>query len=115
VTRAQYEAALKKCGATNGFAGGARGFSSPAGKQALARFATCMRENGVNVPTPNTSGKGPIFDTKGLDTSSAAFKAAETKCISDLRGVFHARPGAAGAPPGAAGAPGAAGEPGAAG
>ena len=102
VTQAQYEAAVKKCGGdVNGgafFRGGAGRFDSPAVTQALAKFAACMRENGVNVPTPNTSGKGPIFNTKGLNTSSAAFKAAETKCSSDLRGAFRVRPGAAGAP-----------------
>jgi hypothetical protein len=108
VTRAQYEAALKKCGG-GAFAGrgGAR-FKSPAFQAALAKFATCMRENGVNVPAPNTSGSGPVFDTKGIDTSSTQFKAAETKCQSDLRGAFRRGPGAGGspnangAPPGAA-------------
>ena len=109
VTRAQYEAAIKKCGGfggRGGFAGGAGGaasrFSSPAAKQALAKFAACLRTNGVNVPAPNTTGKGPIFNTKGLDTSSPKFAAAESKCRSDLQGVFSARPGsggAGGAPP----------------
>jgi hypothetical protein len=104
VTRAQYEAALKKCGGGN-FAGrgGAR-FKSPAFQAALAKFATCMRENGVNVPAPNTSGSGPVFDTKGIDTSSAQFKAAEAKCRSDLSGAFRRGPGAGGSP-GANGAP----------
>jgi hypothetical protein len=107
VTRAQYEAAIKKCG---GFAGGGRfggaggaRFKSTAFKQALAKFATCLRENGVKVPAPNTSGKGPIFDTKGIDTSSAQFRAAETKCSAILRSTFKPQPGAAA--PGAA-APG---------
>jgi len=54
-----------------------------------------MRENGVNVPPPNTSGKGPIFSVKGLNTASAQFKAAESKCSVQLQG---ARPG--GGPPG---------------
>jgi len=108
VTRAQYEAALKKCGG-GAFAGrGGAPFKSPAFQAALAKFATCMRENGVNVPAPNTSGSGPVFDTKGIDTSSTQFKAAETKCQSDLRGAFRRGPGtggspnANGAPPGAA-------------
>ena len=106
VSRAQYEAAVKKCGGA-AFAGAGGRLSSPAAKQALVKFATCMRDNGVNVPEPNTSG-GPIFNTKGLNTSSAQFKAAETKCRSDLQGTF-AR-GRAGGPPGAGGgAPGAAG------
>jgi hypothetical protein len=110
VTRAQYEAALKKCGGGN-FAGrgaGAR-FSSPAFKAALAKFAACLRENGVNVPAPNTSGKGPIFDTTGLNTASAQFRTAETKCSSDLRSSFRRGSGAGGAPP--AGSPGGAAPP----
>jgi hypothetical protein len=108
VTRAQYEAALKKCGG-NAFAGGAgRRFNSPTFKAALAKFATCMRENGVNIPAPNTSGNGPIFNTKGIDTASTQFKTAETKCSADLRGGFRGGAGAGGAPggPGAGGANG---------
>jgi hypothetical protein len=105
VTRAQYEAAIKKCGGS-AFAGGggARArFDSPVFKQAVAKFATCMRENGVNVPAPNTSGSGPVFDTKGIDTSSAQFRTAESKCSSDLRGAFPRRPGLSRAtPPGGA-------------
>jgi len=96
VTRAQYEAALKKCGG-GGFAGpGARArFSSPAFKAALAKFATCLRQNGVNVPTPNTSGKGPVFNTKGINTSSLQFRTAEVKCRSALVGAFRRGPGGA--------------------
>jgi hypothetical protein len=115
VTRAQYEAAIKKCG---GFSGGrfgagfgGRALSTPAGKAALAKFATCMHENGVNVPPPNTSGKGPIFNDNGLNTTSSKFRAAQTKCSSALRGLFRAHPGGTGgASPtpggGGAGAPG---------
>jgi hypothetical protein len=107
VTRAQYEAALKKCGG-GGFAGGAGGarFKSPAFKAALTKFASCMRENGVHVPAPNTSGSGPVFNTKGINTASAQFKTAEMKCQSVLRGAFR---GGAGGPgprgPGAGGPP----------
>jgi hypothetical protein len=102
VTRAQYEAALKKCGGGNfaGRGGGGARFKSPAFQAALAKFATCLRENGVNVPAPNTSGNGPVFDTKGIDTSSAKFKAAEAKCQSDLRTAFRRGAGRGGeAPP----------------
>jgi len=96
VTRAQYEAAFRKCGGLPGrgrFAGAGR-YSSPAAKQAFTKFAACMRQNGVNVPTPNTSGKGPIFSAKGIDTSSATFRKAESKCRGDLSSAFKARPGA---------------------
>lgn len=100
VTRAQFEAALKKCGGGSGgrFGGGGR-LRSTTFKKALEKFAVCMRQNGVDVPTPNTSGSGPVFSTKGLDTSSAKFRAAQQKCSSLLN---VGRPGGQGAP-GAAG------------
>jgi hypothetical protein len=107
VTRARYEAALKKCGAGKfGARGGGARFKSPAFQAALAKFATCMRANGVNVPAPNTSGDGPVFDTKGIDTTSAKFKAAEAKCQSDLSGAFRRGPGAGGSGAGSGAAPG---------
>jgi hypothetical protein len=99
VSRTQYEAILKKCG--GGFARG-RGnlgkigarLSTPEAKKALSRFAACMRESGIKIGEPNTSGKGAIFNTKGINTTTAAFASAETKCRSDLRGAFGASPGA---------------------
>jgi hypothetical protein len=57
----------------------------------------------VNIPAPNTSGNGPIFNTKGIDTASTQFKTAETKCSAVLRGGFRGGAGANGAP----GSPGA--------
>lgn len=104
VTRAQFEAAIKKCGGSSSgggafFGGGKRAFNSPAFKQSLSKFDACMRENGVKLPEPNTSGKGPIFSTKGLDTTSPQFRAAESKCRSDLQGTFRHGYGATGAPP----------------
>jgi hypothetical protein len=104
VTRAKYEAALKKCGGGGFVRGDTARFDSPTFKAALAKFATCMRQNGVNVPAPNTSGKGPVFDTKGIDTSSSQFKTAEAKCQSDLSSAFKRGTGAGGAP-GTNGAP----------
>ncbi len=103
VTRAQYEAAVKKCGgfARGGFGGGTRA-TSPRFKEALAKFASCMDENGAKLPAPNSSGKGPIFNTTGINTNSAQFKAADAKCRTVLTSSFRAAPGAAGAP----GAPG---------
>jgi len=98
VTRAQFEAALKKCGGGGGGGGGrflrsgAARFNSPVFRQALAKYASCLRQNGVNVPVPNTSGKGPVFSTKGLNTSSPQFKTATTKCRGALIGAFRNRP-----------------------
>ena len=106
VSRARFQEAIKKCGGS-AFAGGRRRFDSAAARAGLTKFAACMRENGVNVPAPNTSGKGPVFDTKGIDTSSAAFKKAQQKCRSNLTGVFGgaARPPGGAPPAGGAGAP----------
>jgi hypothetical protein len=98
VSKAQYEAAIKKCGGPSVFGSGRDRFNSPAFKQALAKFAACMKENGVNVPKANTSGTGPVFNTKGLDTSSPKFRAVETKCRPDLSGALRGAPGAHGAP-----------------
>jgi hypothetical protein len=100
VSKSRYEQVLKKCG--GGFsASGAiprasklRHVNRSAIEAQLKRFAACMRENGVSFPEPKTS-RGPTFDTKGVDTSSKAFRTAESKCIADLRGAHHATPPAA--------------------
>lgn len=52
----------------------------------LARFAACLRQNGVPVGEPNTSGKGPLFNTKGINTGSPQFRAAAAKCRTALFG-----------------------------
>jgi hypothetical protein len=89
VTRAKFDEAIKKCGGSGQFGGGfkRRGslLQNASYRAALTKFASCMKENGVNVPAPNTSGSGPIFSTKGLNTSSASFRSAETKCYPILR------------------------------
>jgi hypothetical protein len=98
VTRAQLEAALKKCG--GGFLRRGRSLNSPARVQALTKFAACMRANGVNLPAPNTSGKGPVFNTNGLNASSPQFRQADSKCASELKGAVTGRPPSGGPPPG---------------
>jgi hypothetical protein len=95
VTQAQFQAALKKCGGTSFLR---RGRFGAGGAKRYAKFAACMAKNGVKLPAPNTSGKGPIFNTKGIDTKSAAFKAADAKCVSEL--APNGGPGAGGPPGG---------------
>jgi hypothetical protein len=109
VTRAQYEAALKKCGGLRGGRGlplgvGA-GLNNPRVKQGFVNFAACMREHGVKVGQPNTSGKGPIFSTSGIDTTSAQFKTAEATCAAKLRKLAPGLAGGGGAPGAPGGAP----------
>jgi hypothetical protein len=107
VSQSQFQAALKKCGAGN-FGGKAGAVNSASARAALTKYAACLRENGVSVPEPDTSGNGPVFNTKGIDTSSSTFKAAQSKCQSDLRGAFPGGgPGGGaggGAPPSGGGA-----------
>jgi hypothetical protein len=106
MSRAQFAEALHSCGAGfNGNHFGKRGkgfknpFNNPRFHAVLVRFAACLRQNGINIGEPNTSGKGPIFDTKGINTGSTQFKAAEAKCRSTLLYALrpnHASPGASG-------------------
>jgi len=63
---------------------GGRGRKRTSATQRYARFAACMRRHGVSLPAPNTSGKGPIFATKGPDPRSRTFKAADRKCAREL-------------------------------
>jgi hypothetical protein len=103
VTRAQFEAALKKCGGGNFGArsgrpgAGFRRVNSPVFIQALAKYAACLRQNGIDIPAPNTSGKGPIFSTKGINTASPQFKAATMKCRASLVGAFRSQRASGGA------------------
>lgn len=104
VSQSKFQEALKKCGGGNFRGRGSANLNSATARAALTTYAACMRSNGVNVPAPNTSGNGPIFNTTGLNTSSTQFKTAQSKCQTDLKGVFPGG-GAGGAPP-SAGAPG---------
>lgn len=72
---------------------------SAATQQALAKLVSCMREHGQNMPAANTSGKGPIIGTSGLNTSSAAFKAAFKACSQIQHNSPPVKP-SAGVPPG---------------
>jgi hypothetical protein len=110
VTREKLQAALKKCGGGS-FGRGGRRFGGARNAQQLAKFAACMRSNGIKLPAPNESGKGAIFDTKGIDTTSSAFKQADAKCAKELRPAGGASGGSGGAP-GAGGPGGGAGAPG---
>ncbi len=94
VSKAQYEAALKKCAALRPKfggpgAGGINRTRSPLFTAALTKFGACMRTNGINLPAPNTSGKGPVFNTSGISTTSTKFKTAEAKCAAILRSSFQ--------------------------
>jgi hypothetical protein len=105
MTHAQLSEALKSCNVK--YAGGhlgraPHGLGNPRFRKVLDSFAACLRQNGINVGEPNTSGKGPIFDTKGINTGSPQFRAASVKCRSTLFSAAR-QAGRGFRPPGTAG------------
>lgn len=98
MTQVQYAELLRKCGGSGTAALNAKNrFSNTRFRQALVSFAACLRQNGVNVPLPNTTGKGPIFSTKGIDTTSPKFQQARRKCRSTLVSALRSGARAGGA------------------
>ncbi|HXE44553.1 MAG TPA: hypothetical protein VN635_05085 [Conexibacter sp.] len=106
--RARLRAAMQKCGAPLvGFRrfGRFRGpdFRSPAFRRALAAYVACVRSNGFDLPAPNTSGKGPIFDPGRIDRRDPRFQAASAKCQHLLAAARPAPPPGGPPPPGQGG------------
>jgi hypothetical protein len=52
-----------------------------------------MRAHGVKLPPPNGSGKGPLFDTTGIDRKTTTYKSAQARCARILvPGTIHPGP-----------------------
>lgn len=66
---------------------------SPAQRTALLhgfeKFTSCLRQNGVKVAPPNTSGQGPLFNSKGLNTNTPQYRTALPKCRGALIAAFR--------------------------
>jgi len=74
----KFQAALKACGAN---------FRSPGATSgsfhaAIVKYAACVRQHGYQLPSPNFSGHGPVFNRK-IETN-AKFKTASKACQSLL-------------------------------
>ncbi len=65
--------------------------NSGAFRKSIKEYVACMGENGVELPEPNLSGEGPVFEESEVDREDPKFKAANEKCQSRL--------GAPGGPP----------------
>jgi len=78
------QAALKACGAN--FGARSRRFRTLA-RPNIAKYVTCVRQHGYNLPAPNFSGKGPIFP--GNIRTNKKFRAASRLCA-----ILLTRPGA---------------------
>lgn len=96
----KFAAAAKACGLPAGGFGPRRRFQAPQVKAALNTWVACVRKHGYNLPAPNTSGNGPVFDPTKVNQRDPKFIAAARACQADLQALR----GPAGAgPPGAAG------------
>jgi hypothetical protein len=81
----KFQAAARKCGLN--LATGNRRFSiasNPRFKQAINKFVTCVRKNGYDMPAPNLTGNGPVFDATTVNRNDPKFVKAATKCQSLL-------------------------------
>jgi len=89
--RRRLAAAFEACGARFGMRGGPRGGPGAPGSggrpstAALRRYVACVRRNGYDLPDPNTSGDGPVFDSDTVDRDDPAFVKASRACESLLR------------------------------
>jgi hypothetical protein len=76
--------ALKDCGidVPNGARRGPR--NGAQFRQSIEAFVSCVRRNGFNLPDPDLSGKGPVFDPAKVNQNDPKFVAASRKCRSAL-------------------------------
>jgi hypothetical protein len=60
-------------------------------RQALTKFAACLRQAGVDIPLSQNSRGSTALNIKGINTSSARFKTAWVKCRGavDVGRAFH--------------------------
>lgn len=90
--REKLMAAMQKCGGQVGpgaAGGGGRGrrpdVDDAAYRRSITAYVACVRKHGFDLPDPNFSGKGPIFDAKKVDQQDPSFQKASTACQSELR------------------------------
>ena len=92
--------ALAACGGADSKAGGDAS-SGDSAQEAALKFSRCMRENGIDMPDPQTSGSGARESSSedafsGINPSDRAFKRAEKECAKHLQGgvgVQSTKPG----------------------
>jgi hypothetical protein len=74
------QAAFKAC--ASDFPRGGFTFRGAARKAAVAKFVTCVREHGYDLPKPNFSGRGPVFPSN--IQSDPKFRTASRSCAKLL-------------------------------
>jgi hypothetical protein len=90
------DAAMKACKAL--LPSGGQLIKPPADAVAsLRKMAKCMRDNGITkFPDPGANGQLIIEKSSGIDPTSAAFKAAQTKCAKYAPAGIQQGPGPVG-------------------
>lgn len=58
--------------------------------QAVKVYASCLGAHGISPPKANTTGHGPIINTKGLDTNSPLYKRVSVTCRAAAVNALHA-------------------------
>jgi hypothetical protein len=83
----KFQAAAKKCGLNFNRAGGAGRFNPSNNaqfRQSIDKFVACVRKNGYDLPSPNFSGNGPVFDASKVNRNDPKFQKAAQACQSLL-------------------------------
>lgn len=95
--REKLQKAMEECGGGRGGPGATDGRGGPNGarrrpdvtsktyQKSIKAYVACVRKNGYDLPDPDFSGDGPIFDPKKVDQQDATFKKASVACQSELR------------------------------
>jgi hypothetical protein len=81
----EFQKALKDCGIDTPRRQQGNRQNSPQFRAAIKKFVSCVRRNGFDLPDPNLSGDGPVFDQGKVDQSDPKFVAASKKCQDLLR------------------------------
>jgi len=82
----EMQEAFEACGieAPQGGPGGAPDTDSASFRESVKEYAACVRENGYDMPEPDFSGDGPVFDESEVDREDPDFKSASAKCQDAL-------------------------------
>ena len=60
---------------------------------ALHTFTGCVRSHGLNIPEPNLSGHGEIFNKNSVNPNSPNYRSALQACEADLIAILRAAGG----------------------
>ena len=78
--------AFEECGVEmpQGKPGGGPDVNSAAFKKQIKEYVACVRDNGYDLPEPNLSGEGPVFDESEVNQEDPKFKQASEACQGKL-------------------------------